>query len=140
MKYWRFFPILVKEEVLRNMDLSDKLSFLKCSEKCRNLLSRIPNHLESFRIPNDNQLSVDDFLLLFTSRRSTLQRLQVTIKTSADKDQAIQFFRKLTKKIKVRRVVMTVYGGYPRERELRMIEKYFDLSFCDSITKTTIFD
>ncbi|CAL2031208.1 unnamed protein product [Caenorhabditis brenneri] len=130
MKKWRFFPILVKEEVLKNMDLSDRLSFSKCSKKCRNLLSRIPNHLESFTIPNDNQLSVDDFLLLFTSRISTLQELQVEIETLADKDKVIQFLKKLSEKMKVRKVVMKGYS----QREFKMIMNSCDSSYCTTIT------
>ncbi|CAL2031269.1 unnamed protein product [Caenorhabditis brenneri] len=82
MKHWRFFPLLVKIEVLKNMNLTDKLSFLKCSKKCWNLLSRIPYRLESFIIPHGIRFPVDDFLALITCRRFTIQELEVAINTA----------------------------------------------------------
>ncbi|CAL2031275.1 unnamed protein product [Caenorhabditis brenneri] len=127
MKHWRFFPLLVKEEVLKNMDSSDRLSLSKCSKKCRNLLYRIPNHLESFIVPSDNQLSVDDFLILMTCQKSTIQRFEVKIKTADEKDQVNQFLLKLNKvrnTIKVKLLIMEFSPEYSE-----MFKKCID--FCD---------
>ncbi|CAL2031209.1 unnamed protein product [Caenorhabditis brenneri] len=124
MKRWKFFPILVKEEVLKNMDLSDRLSFSKCSKKCRNLLSRIPNHLESLTIPYDNQLSVDDFLTLTTCRKSTIQKFKVKIQTADERDQVNQFLLKLNFVLKVEKIIMKISSRYSE-----MYKKC--IGFCD---------
>ncbi|EGT38166.1 hypothetical protein CAEBREN_25502 [Caenorhabditis brenneri] len=134
MKHWRFFPILVKEEVLKNMDLSDRLSFSKCSKKCWNLLSRIPNHLDSFIIPNRYQISVDDFLTLMTCRKSTIHILKVDIESADDRDQVNQFLLKLNKVRGALKVKFLVMGVSPRYSEMhkKSIDSC-DPSFIESI-------
>ncbi|CAL2031274.1 unnamed protein product [Caenorhabditis brenneri] len=127
MKHWRFFPILVKEEVLKNMDVSDRLSFSKCSKKSRNLLSRIPNHLECFRIPDDSRFSNDDFLVLMTCRKSTIQNLIVEIELSDERYQVMQFLLKLNEvrnSLKVKKLIMELSPEYSE-----MFKKCID--FCD---------
>ncbi|CAL2031277.1 unnamed protein product [Caenorhabditis brenneri] len=81
MKHWRFFPILVKEEVLKHMGPLERFSFSKCSKNCWNLLSRIPNHLEYFRILYDDRRSV-----LLTSSKSTIRTLEVKIESDLEKE------------------------------------------------------
>ncbi|CAL2031272.1 unnamed protein product [Caenorhabditis brenneri] len=134
MKHWRFFPILVKIEVLRNMDLSDRLSFSKCSKKCRNLLSRTPNHLESFIIPDDDDFSVDDFLTLMTCQKSTIQELQVEIDTAQERYHVNQFLLKLREvgsTLKVRKLIMEICSKYSE-----MYKKV--IGFCDPFSIESI--
>ncbi|CAL2031276.1 unnamed protein product [Caenorhabditis brenneri] len=134
MKHWIFFPILVKEEVLKNMDLSDRLSFSKCSKKCRRLLSRVPNHMESFIIPHGHQCSVDDFSTLITCRKSTVHKLKVAIETAGERDQVNQFLLKLNKvrsTLKVKFLVMGISPSYS-EMHKKSIDSC-DPSFIESI-------
>ncbi|CAL2031210.1 unnamed protein product [Caenorhabditis brenneri] len=119
MKLWRFFPILVKIEVLKNMDLSDKLSFLKCSKKCRNLISRVPNHISFFKIPKQNRFS-----MLITCRKSTIQKFKVEIETDDERDQVEQFLNEIQHSLKVKKLVMEISPEYSE-----MYKKCIDL--CD---------
>lgn len=89
---WRYFPTLIKEEVLKNFDQRDKLSFATCSKRSLKLLSGIPNQLntviiteESVIVEDDFQFSLEDLSLLIASKKSTIEDLTVFIETNLRK-------------------------------------------------------
>ncbi|EGT38182.1 hypothetical protein CAEBREN_05032 [Caenorhabditis brenneri] len=118
MKHWRFFPILVKEEVLKNMGPLERFSFSKCSKNCWNLLSRIPNHLEYFRILYDDRRSV-----LLTSSKSTIRTLEVKIESDLEKERVDQFLLN-RHTLKVKKLILEISPEYSE-----MYKKLID--FCD---------
>ncbi|CAL2031207.1 unnamed protein product [Caenorhabditis brenneri] len=130
MKHWRFFPILVKIEVLKNMDLSDRLSFSKCSKKCWNLLSRVPAHLKTLKFPIHNS-----YFWLITCRKSTIQNLIVNILSPLDKYLADRFFETFFSEkrtfIKVTQLTMNITPEYS-EMYKKLID-FCDPSFIESI-------
>lgn len=122
MIMWRFFPVLVKEEILKHMDLMDKLSLSKCSKNTRNLLYCIPNHLKRVSINEDgsvrideNQVSTNDFYALIYSRQSTIFRLKLKAHIDQDKiflTDMIEQFEKSQKILKVERLIMDINAEY----------------------------
>ncbi|CAL2031271.1 unnamed protein product [Caenorhabditis brenneri] len=120
MKKWRFFPILVKIEVLKNMNLMDKFSFSKCSKNCRNLVTRVPSYIAIHQIPKHNRFSV-----LLTCRKSSVRKVEVKIENCSDLELVDQFFGALLRdSLKVRELTMNINPEYSG-----MYKKFID--FCD---------
>ncbi|CAL2031573.1 unnamed protein product [Caenorhabditis brenneri] len=112
MKKWRFFPILVKEEIVKNMCIRDIVSFTKCSKKCQNLLSAVPIHrssvliddhlhLQAFLGPRINLdldlMPLNHFSILATSRKCYVDQLKICVTTDECKHDLKNLIKKLTK-------------------------------------------
>ncbi|CAL2031566.1 unnamed protein product [Caenorhabditis brenneri] len=115
MKKWRFFPLLVKENIVRNMCIRDIISFAKCSKKCQNLLSAVPIHRSSFLIDDNIQLRnffgpgmnldmglipLDHFSILATSRKFFVDKFDICVTTEKYKHDSKNLIEKLTKERK----------------------------------------
>ncbi|CAL2031567.1 unnamed protein product [Caenorhabditis brenneri] len=123
MRKWRFFPILIKEKIVKHMCIRDIVSFAKCSKKCQKLLTFVPIHLASFlinkshngnqrhRLRSNDLISLADFSVLATSRKFYVKQLEVIKHTRKNKDGLKVFIKKLTesqKLLKIRELKMVI--------------------------------
>ncbi|CAL2031330.1 unnamed protein product [Caenorhabditis brenneri] len=105
MKQWQFFPMLVKEEILKNMKVSDRLSLSKYCKTSRSLLGGIANHLntakivEGFFVVDDHLITREVFCSLINRPNSSIRKLGLFVESTADRSTLNEIFgeRKLWK-------------------------------------------
>ncbi|CAL2031331.1 unnamed protein product [Caenorhabditis brenneri] len=105
MKKWRFFPILVKEEVLKNMNSYDRLSLSSYCTTSRSLLGGIPHRLntvkiaDGFFVVDDHLISREVFCSLINRPNSSIRKLSLFVESTADRTTLNEIFgeRKLWK-------------------------------------------
>ncbi|CAL2031565.1 unnamed protein product [Caenorhabditis brenneri] len=166
MKKWRFFPILVKEEIVKHMCLPDLVSFAKCSKKCQDLLNIVPIHRPSVLIDDHlhlqaflgprinlglNLVSLDHFSILATSRKFFVDKFKICVTTEKYKQDLKDLIEKLTKarkSLKVKKLSMDfevehaeLFTGIlgicdPSRIESIQIPKLFSQEVYDEIVKT----
>ncbi|CAL2031569.1 unnamed protein product [Caenorhabditis brenneri] len=126
MRKWKFFPLLVKENIVKNMCIRDIVSFAKCSKKCQNLLSAVPIHrssvliddnvhLQGFFAPGINLdmdlISLNHFSILATSRKFYVDQLKICVTTDEcnhDLKNLIETLAKARKSLKVKELRMEI--------------------------------
>ncbi|CAL2031568.1 unnamed protein product [Caenorhabditis brenneri] len=163
MEKWRFFPILVKENIVNNMSIRDIVIFAKCSKKCQNLLTVVPIHLPStlidvclfvglrHRLSAQHVGSFVNFSILATSRKFYIDQLKLNILTEESENEVKDFIEKLKKarnSLKVKELSMVIEVDHeelitgilsvcdPSRIESIEIPKLYSQEVYDEIVKT----
>ncbi|CAL2031571.1 unnamed protein product [Caenorhabditis brenneri] len=164
MEKWRFFPVLVKEEIVKNMRIQDIVHFAKCSKKCQDLLTVVPIHLPSallddrphigrlLKLSSEHVGSLAYFSILATSRKFYVDHLKFYITTDKNKNDVKDLIEKMTKarkSLKVKELRMEIEVDHaelitgilgirdPSRIESIEIPKLYSQEVYDEIVKTT---
>ncbi|CAL2031572.1 unnamed protein product [Caenorhabditis brenneri] len=159
MEKWRFFPVLIKENIIKNMRIQDIVHFAKCSKKCQNLLTVVPIHLP-YALIDDRphmgcllKLSSEEayFSILATSRKFYVDHLKLYITTDKSKNDVKDLIEKMTKarkSLKVTNLFMDIEVDHeelitgilsvcdPSRIESIQIPKLYSQEVYDEIVKT----